>query len=68
MFKIMRIDHIVLRARDVPALVAFYHDVLGCPLVKVQEKSAARAARRRARKPATSIMSACASSRGTRMP
>ncbi len=38
MFKIMRIDHIVLRARDVPALVAFYHDVLGCPLVKVQEK------------------------------
>lgn len=38
MFKIMRIDHIVLRARDVLALVAFYHDVLGCPLVKVQEK------------------------------
>ncbi|MCZ6859347.1 MAG: VOC family protein [Alphaproteobacteria bacterium] len=34
----MRIDHIVLRARNVPVLVAFYHDVLGCPLVKVQEK------------------------------
>ncbi len=38
MFKIMRIDHIVLRARDVARLVAFYRDVLGCPLEKVQEE------------------------------
>lgn len=38
MFKIERIDHIVLRARDVPALVAFYRDVLGCKLEKVQEE------------------------------
>jgi catechol 2,3-dioxygenase-like lactoylglutathione lyase family enzyme len=38
MFKIKRIDHIVLRARDVGRLVAFYGEVLGCPLEKVQEK------------------------------
>ena len=38
MFEIKRIDHIVLRARDVGRLVAFYHDVLGCPLEKIQEK------------------------------
>ncbi|MHA1537182.1 MAG: VOC family protein [Alphaproteobacteria bacterium] len=38
MFEIKRIDHIVLRARDVPALVAFYRDVLGCILEKVQEE------------------------------
>lgn len=34
MFSILGIDHIVLRARDLPALVAFYRDVLGCQVVK----------------------------------
>lgn len=38
MFEIKRIDHIVLRARDVGRMVAFYHEVLGCPLEKIQEK------------------------------
>jgi len=38
MFEIKRIDHIVLRACDVGRLVAFYHDVLGCPLEKFQEE------------------------------
>ena len=38
MFEIKRIDHIVLRARDVSRMVAFYHEVLGCPLEKIQEE------------------------------
>jgi glyoxylase I family protein len=36
-FAISGLDHIVIRARDVPAMVAFYRDVLGCPVEKVQE-------------------------------
>lgn len=40
MFEIKRIDHIVLRARDVPVMLAFYRDVLGCALEKVQEEYA----------------------------
>jgi glyoxylase I family protein len=38
MFRIRDIDHIVLRARDVPRMVAFYRDVLGCPVEKVQDE------------------------------
>lgn len=29
---IVQIDHIVIRARDIEAMVAFYQDVLGCKL------------------------------------
>jgi len=36
MFAILGLDHIVIRARDVDAMVAFYRDVLGCPVEKVQ--------------------------------
>lgn len=35
-FAISGLDHIVIRARDVPAMVAFYRDALGCPVEKVQ--------------------------------
>lgn len=31
-FRLLRLDHVVLRARDGQALVAFYRDVLGCSL------------------------------------
>jgi catechol 2,3-dioxygenase-like lactoylglutathione lyase family enzyme len=34
---LVAIDHIVLRARDVPRLVLFYCDVLGCTVEKLQE-------------------------------
>jgi len=37
-FTILGLDHIVIRATDVAALVAFYRDVLGCPVEKVQEE------------------------------
>lgn len=37
-FRIGGLDHIVLRVRDVARMTAFYRDVLGCPLEKVQEK------------------------------
>ena len=37
-FRILHIDHIVLRVRDVERMVGFYRDVLGCGLEKVQEK------------------------------
>jgi glyoxylase I family protein len=36
-FSVLRLDHIVLRVRDMPRMVAFYRDVLGCPVEKVQE-------------------------------
>jgi catechol 2,3-dioxygenase-like lactoylglutathione lyase family enzyme len=36
--KILGIDHIVLRVRDVARMTAFYGDVLGCRVEKVQEK------------------------------
>lgn len=29
-FQFLRLDHVVLRARNAPALVAFYEEVLGC--------------------------------------
>lgn len=35
-FSIAGIDHIVLRARDSRRLVAFYRDVLGCPVEREQ--------------------------------
>jgi len=35
-FTVLGLDHIVIRARDVPAMVAFYRDVLGCPVEKDQ--------------------------------
>ncbi len=35
-FSIAGIDHIVLRARDPQRLVAFYRDVLGCPIEREQ--------------------------------
>ena len=35
-FCIAGIDHVVLRARDPQTLVAFYRDVLGCPIEREQ--------------------------------
>jgi glyoxylase I family protein len=35
-FSVAGIDHIVLRARDSRRLVAFYRDVIGCPLEREQ--------------------------------
>jgi catechol 2,3-dioxygenase-like lactoylglutathione lyase family enzyme len=37
-FHLRALDHIVLRVRDLDASLAFYRDVLGCTLDKVQEK------------------------------
>lgn len=37
MFKIRRIDHIVLRVTDLRKMMRFYMEVLGCDLEKVQE-------------------------------
>jgi glyoxylase I family protein len=36
-FTISRLDHIVLRVRDVNTMIRFYTDVLGCTVDKVQE-------------------------------
>ncbi|MBN8900679.1 MAG: VOC family protein, partial [Rhodospirillales bacterium] len=36
MFEIKQLDHVVLRVRDVERMIAFYRDVLGCPVEKVQ--------------------------------
>lgn len=38
MFNIIGLDHLVLRARDLDALVKFYCDVLGCTIERRQEK------------------------------
>lgn len=38
MIPIRDIDHLVIRVRDIETMVAFYRDVLGCPVEKVQEK------------------------------
>lgn len=35
-FEIRQIDHLVLRVRDVQAMLNFYIDVLGCTLEKIQ--------------------------------
>ena len=37
MFKILQLDHIVLRVRDVDAMLRFYIDVLGCTMERQQE-------------------------------
>jgi glyoxylase I family protein len=36
-FALKQLDHVVLRVRDAGASLAFYRDVLGCTLDKVQE-------------------------------
>lgn len=36
-FRLLQLDHVVLRVRDVPAMVRFYRDVLGCSVERVQE-------------------------------
>lgn len=36
-FAIRGIDHVVLRARDVPTLITFYADTLGCPVERTIE-------------------------------
>lgn len=36
-FQLLQLDHVVLRVRDVPAMVRFYRDVLGCRVERVQE-------------------------------
>ncbi len=36
-FDLLQLDHVVLRARDVPAMQAFYCDVLGCTVERRQE-------------------------------
>jgi len=36
MFQIKQVDHLVLRVRDIERMIAFYRDVLGCPVEKVQ--------------------------------
>lgn len=38
MFDILGIDHIVFRARDLGRLTAFYRDLLGCTVEKVQDE------------------------------
>ena len=37
-FKLRKIDHVVLRIRNLDASLRFYRDVLGCTLDKVQER------------------------------
>ena len=37
MLTIKQIDHLVLRVTDLPAMMHFYVDILGCPVEKVQE-------------------------------
>ena len=37
MLTIKHLDHLVLRVTDLPAMIAFYTNVLGCSVEKVQE-------------------------------
>jgi glyoxylase I family protein len=37
-FRIGGLDHIVIRVRDMERMVAFYRDVLDCPIEKVQDE------------------------------
>jgi catechol 2,3-dioxygenase-like lactoylglutathione lyase family enzyme len=37
-FTLRKLDHVVLRVADLEASLAFYRDVLGCTLDKVQDK------------------------------
>lgn len=38
MLRIREIDHLVLRVRDVDAMVRFYGEVLGCPVQRIDAK------------------------------
>jgi glyoxylase I family protein len=38
MLRIREIDHLVLRVKDVEAMIRFYGEVLGCPVHRVDEK------------------------------
>ena len=38
MFRILQIDHVVLRVRDLDAMLRFYTEVLGCTLERVQDE------------------------------
>ncbi|MDF2463975.1 MAG: hypothetical protein K0Q43_2210 [Ramlibacter sp.] len=38
MFRILQLDHVVLRVRDVEAMLRFYTEVLGCTLERVQDE------------------------------
>jgi catechol 2,3-dioxygenase-like lactoylglutathione lyase family enzyme len=38
MLRIREIDHLVLRVRDMDAMVRFYGEVLGCPVHRIDEK------------------------------
>ena len=38
MFRILQLDHIVLRVRDVQAMLRFYTQVLGCTVERVQDE------------------------------
>lgn len=37
MLRISGLDHVVLRVSDLDAMMAFYTDVLGCPVEKIQK-------------------------------
>ena len=37
MLRIKQLDHVVLRVTDLPAMMRFYTEVIGCPVEKVQE-------------------------------
>ena len=37
-FELRKLDHVVLRVRDLEASLKFYRDVLGCPVDKIQER------------------------------
>lgn len=39
MIQVQAIDHIVLRSDDLPAMLAFYRDFLGCPLERELDSS-----------------------------
>ena len=38
MLRIREIDHLVLRVRDVDAMVRFYGEVLGCPVHRIDDR------------------------------
>jgi len=38
MFRIVHIDHVVLRVRDLATMLRFYTDVLGCTLERAQDE------------------------------
>lgn len=38
MFSIVHLDHVVLRVRDVQAMLRFYTEVLGCTVERVQDE------------------------------